>query len=281
MNFSDMDECRKRSLVIAGLIGLVWFIVLWLVGSWGFFSSVLIGIIVAVIAGVVLMIFMCKGETGTSASGAGPSDAQSRPVAAAPVAPSADTGTVETGTAAAAADRAAEAERAVEADRAAAARAAEAADADAAKAQARAEADVAATAARAEADRTTAETAANAPDRAATAAATAPVAAAAAPVAAGAGTRPDALDGPRGGVADDLKRIKGVGPKMEIMCNELGFYHFDQIASWSAEEVAWVDQNLKGFKGRVTRDDWVEQARLLAAGGETAFSRKVDDGTVY
>lgn len=95
------------------------------------------------------------------------------------------------------------------------------------------------------------------------------------------GTRPAGLDGPRGGQADDLKRIKGVGPAMERLCNELGFYHFDQISAWSGDEVAWVDQNLKGFKGRVTRDSWVEQARLLASGGETEFSKKVDDGGVY
>jgi NADH-quinone oxidoreductase subunit E len=58
-----------------------------------------------------------------------------------------------------------------------------------------------------------------------------------------------------------------VGPKLEKLCNKLGFYHFDQIAAWTADEVAWVDQNLEGFKGRVTRDNWVEQARLLASGG--------------
>jgi NADH-quinone oxidoreductase subunit E len=81
--------------------------------------------------------------------------------------------------------------------------------------------------------------------------------------------------------ADDLKRIKGVGPKLEKLCNRLGFYHFDQIAAWTADEVAWVDQNLEGFKGRVTRDNWVEQARLLASGGETEFSKKVDKGDVY
>lgn len=95
------------------------------------------------------------------------------------------------------------------------------------------------------------------------------------------GTRPQGLDGPRDGKADDLKKIKGVGPKMEKLCNALGFYHFDQVAAWTAEEVAWVDANLEGFKGRVTRDNWVEQAKLLASGGETEFSKKVDEGDVY
>ncbi|MCU0802058.1 MAG: hypothetical protein MUD11_09815 [Rhodobacteraceae bacterium] len=89
--------------------------------------------------------------------------------------------------------------------------------------------------------------------------------AAAKPVA-GALSRPAALTGPRGGKGDDLKLIKGVGPKLEVLCNKLGFWHFDQIANWTAAEVAWVDDNLEGFKGRVTRDDWVVQARDLAAG---------------
>ena len=98
---------------------------------------------------------------------------------------------------------------------------------------------------------------------------------------AGMGTKPAALSAPRGGAADDLKQIKGVGPKLEELCNELGFYHFDQIAGWTAAEVAWVDENLKGFKGRVSRDNWVEQAKTLAAGGETEFSKRVASGGVY
>ena len=65
------------------------------------------------------------------------------------------------------------------------------------------------------------------------------------------------------------------------MLNEMGFYHFDQIAGWSADEVAWVNANLKGFKGRVTRDNWIDQARILAAGGDTEFSKRVDKGDVY
>ena len=96
----------------------------------------------------------------------------------------------------------------------------------------------------------------------------------------GEGTRPEALDGPRNGAADDLKRIKGIGPKLEQLCNRLGFYHFDQIAGWSSDEVAWVDSNLEGFKGRVSRDEWVSQAKQLAEGGETEFSKRVDGGNV-
>ena len=80
-----------------------------------------------------------------------------------------------------------------------------------------------------------------------------------------AGSKPAKLDAPREGGADDLKKIKGVGPKLEKQLNGMGFYHFDQIANWSDEEVAWVDQNLEGFKGRVSRDNWVAQAKELSA----------------
>jgi NADH-quinone oxidoreductase subunit E len=78
-------------------------------------------------------------------------------------------------------------------------------------------------------------------------------------------TRPAALVAARDGGADDLARIKGIGPKLAALCNSLGIYHFDQIAGWTAAEVAWMDDNLEGFKGRVTRDDWVAQARALVA----------------
>lgn len=109
----------------------------------------------------------------------------------------------------------------------------------------------------------------------------APAKKAAAPEAAtDAGTKPAALKKPRAGGADDLKMIKGVGPKLEEMLHSLGFYHYDQVAAWKDAEVAWVDQNLKGFKGRATRDAWVEQAKLLAAGEETEFSKRASkDGT--
>nr|WP_319250376.1 NADH-quinone oxidoreductase subunit E [uncultured Celeribacter sp.] len=85
--------------------------------------------------------------------------------------------------------------------------------------------------------------------------------------------KPATLDAPRETGADDLKKLKGVGPKLEQTLNELGFWHFDQIANWTAEEIAWVDENLR-FKGRVERDGWIEQAKILAEGGETEFSKR-------
>jgi len=95
-----------------------------------------------------------------------------------------------------------------------------------------------------------------------------------------AGQKPKTMQAPRQTGADDLKRIKGVGVKLESLLHSMGFYHFDQIAGWTSEEVAWVDQNLQGFKGRVSRDDWVAQATILAEGGETEFSNRAKKGEV-
>jgi predicted flap endonuclease-1-like 5' DNA nuclease len=104
---------------------------------------------------------------------------------------------------------------------------------------------------------------------------------AAAPVTEAAAEKPELLDSPPEDGGDDIKQIKGIGPKMEKLCNSLGIYRFAQIASWSDAEVAWVDANLEGFKGRVVRDEWVAQAQILAAGGSTDFAKKVEDGGIY
>jgi predicted flap endonuclease-1-like 5' DNA nuclease len=95
------------------------------------------------------------------------------------------------------------------------------------------------------------------------------------------GKKPETLTEAREGGPDNLKEIKGVGPKLEQLLHSMGFYHFDQIANWTAEEEAWVNANLVGFKGRVSRDEWVKQAKILAAGGDTEFSKRVDKGGVY
>ncbi|SUZ32669.1 NADH-quinone oxidoreductase chain 2 [Roseibaca ekhonensis] len=84
--------------------------------------------------------------------------------------------------------------------------------------------------------------------------------------------KPEMLTQARG-TPDDLKKIKGVGPKLEGTLNELGVWHFWQIASWTAAEIAWVDTRLK-FKGRIERDGWIDQAKTLAEGGETEFSSR-------
>lgn len=75
--------------------------------------------------------------------------------------------------------------------------------------------------------------------------------------------KPRTMTAPRKAGADDLKLISGVGPKLESTLNELGFWHFDQIAKWTDPEVEWVDNRLK-FKGRIVRDGWIAQAAKLA-----------------
>lgn len=99
--------------------------------------------------------------------------------------------------------------------------------------------------------------------------------------AAAAEAKPEFMSEAREGGPDNLKEIKGVGPKLEKTLHGMGVFHFDQIASWGPAEVAWMDDNLEGFKGRVSRDNWIEQAKILAGGGETAFSKKVEGGDVY
>ncbi|KEO51548.1 NADH-quinone oxidoreductase subunit E [Thioclava pacifica] len=96
-----------------------------------------------------------------------------------------------------------------------------------------------------------------------------------------AGEKPALLEAPRDGQADDLKMIKGVGPKLEQLLHSMGVYHFDQIAAWSAAELAWIDANLEGFKGRASRDEWVAQAQKLSTGAETEFSARAKKDGIY
>jgi large subunit ribosomal protein L21 len=67
------------------------------------------------------------------------------------------------------------------------------------------------------------------------------------------------------GKSDDISLIGGVGPKMEAGLIELGYTTFASIAAWSEDDVAKVEAHLKQ-KGRVAREEWVEQAKELAAG---------------
>ena len=79
-----------------------------------------------------------------------------------------------------------------------------------------------------------------------------------------ASARPTTLAKARDGGPDKLTKIKGIGPKLQELLFSMGFFHFDQIASWDKSHVAWVDENLDGFKGRASRDDWVAQALSLS-----------------
>ncbi|MGD9544667.1 MAG: hypothetical protein AB7F41_06235 [Methylocystis sp.] len=81
------------------------------------------------------------------------------------------------------------------------------------------------------------------------------------------GERPATLTAPRNGAADDLARIKGVGPKSVEKLHALGVFHYDQIAGWSDDNVKWIDGAI-GAAGRVKRNGWVEQAQALSGGAQ-------------
>ena len=108
-----------------------------------------------------------------------------------------------------------------------------------------------------------------------------PAAKAAAKPAAKAAAKPDVLAKARAGGADNLKMIKGVGPVLEKALHTTGVFHFDQVGAWTKADAEWFDDNVKGANGRVIRDGWVKQAKILAKGGTTEFSARVKKGGVY
>jgi len=74
--------------------------------------------------------------------------------------------------------------------------------------------------------------------------------------------------------ADDLTRIKGVGPKLAALLQSLGVTSFAQVAAWDDAEIDRIDAQLGRFEGRIRRDDWTTQARLLAAGDMAAYEAR-------
>ncbi|WBU63190.1 hypothetical protein [Paracoccus aerodenitrificans] len=86
---------------------------------------------------------------------------------------------------------------------------------------------------------------------------------------------------PAAASSDDLKEIKGIGPQLEGVLHENGVTSFSQIAGWSDADIDHFAGLIGRMGGRIRSDDWVEQARILAAGGETEFSKRVDKGEVY
>jgi predicted flap endonuclease-1-like 5' DNA nuclease len=92
-------------------------------------------------------------------------------------------------------------------------------------------------------------------------------------------SKPIGIDAPFNDKADNLKLIKGIGAKNEKICNDLGVFHFAQIADWSSDEAAWVGHHM-AFPGRVEREHWIPQAKLLASGGDTDHSTGVKAGTI-
>lgn len=83
------------------------------------------------------------------------------------------------------------------------------------------------------------------------------------------GTAPAPIPAP--GTGDDLTRIKGLGPKLSELLGQFGISSYAQIAAWTPEDIERIDARLGRFSGRIVRDQWVEQAKLLAANDEKTF----------
>ena len=81
-------------------------------------------------------------------------------------------------------------------------------------------------------------------------------------------------DGPTDGAPDDLKLIKGIGPKFEKDLNKKGIYYFRQIAAWKKKDVELVENIIDSIPGRIERDEWVPQAKGLSGGAAPAKARK-------
>lgn len=76
---------------------------------------------------------------------------------------------------------------------------------------------------------------------------------------------------PATGGGDDLTQIKGLGPKLRAQLGEMGITSFAQIAGWDDAEIDRIDAQLGRFQGRIRRDNWVEQAKLLCSGDKAAY----------
>jgi predicted flap endonuclease-1-like 5' DNA nuclease len=273
------SACQMGCWAMAAVAGLLTFVMLLTVGGYTFMPAAFVGAIAFILLGLLFGWLFCtplpaavdRSTTGSTSAAATSGSTAPSAGATASVAAGASAAVASTSSASdadkAAADKAA-------ADKAAADKAA----ADKAAAD-KAEADKAAAKKKAAADKKAAKAAAD--KAAADAASGEDYDGDGVREGANEGTKPATLSTAREGGADDLKRIKGIGPKLEKLCNTMGFFHFDQIAAWTPDEMAWVNANLEGFKGRATRDKWIEQAKLLASGAETEFSKRVDKGSVY
>ena len=76
------------------------------------------------------------------------------------------------------------------------------------------------------------------------------------------------------GEGDDLRRIKGVGPKLVKLLQSQSVTRFEQIANWTDADIDRIDAQLGSFAGRIRRDNWVEQAKYLASGDTAGFEAK-------
>jgi predicted flap endonuclease-1-like 5' DNA nuclease len=256
---AERAACARTCWIMGAIGGLVCAFLLLVLFGWSFFAALFGGIVGAIILGYLLIKYRCTGS-GPAVSAPPPAQTDATK-AAGGTAPSAAGGTAVTAPVAAATAHTASApmpavtlppaEPAAAVEKTAAPAKAKAAAKPKASAKPKAAAKPAA------APKAAAKTAPAKPKRAAVAT----------------DGKPELLDAPRATGADDLKLISGVGPKLEQTLNELGIWHFDQLAGLRKKEITWVDDRLR-FKGRIERDGWINQAKILAKGGETEFSKR-------
>lgn len=261
-NDNGMFSCRNTSLIVGGLLGLVALLLVWRAGA---IIAILVGIVVAIVVAFVLIRLFCTGSAaGSGVAGAAATaretSTETKPTPSARPAPSPKSGDAPSEMAADAANSAAMGNPDAAAVSAAPAMNAASMDSETKKHRV----------AKKKAPGKTTKPATDDTEGAARSADTKAADAAG----------PELLDKPRAGGADDLKMIKGVGPGIEKKLHDAGVYHFDQIAGWSAADIAVMDEKLS-FRGRIGRDDWVGQARILAKGGETEFSNKAASSSLY
>ena len=238
---TDIAPKRNGIIAISAIFGLLAAVVALFAFAYSVLGAILIGLIVAVIVAIILWMSWQDASSGTA------SDATT---AAATSSAAARTDATATAVSPAAAKPAAKPAAATAAAKPAAAKPA------AAKAAAK-------------------------PAAAKAAAKPAAAKAAAKPAATKAAAKPAVLAKARAGGADNLKMIKGVGPVLEKALHTSGVFHFDQVGAWTKADAEWFDDNVKGANGRVIRDGWVKQAKILAKGGTTEFSARVKKGGVY
>jgi predicted flap endonuclease-1-like 5' DNA nuclease/uncharacterized membrane protein len=235
-NSEDSIRCSKKCWQISGVAGILVALLLMALGGWGFLASVIVGIVIAVAAGFLLTRVYCEARQAPVQAVNRDNDAKTK---ADDTPAPAKTPPSEAVTAAPSAVAEPKKSPIAKPDTSKPSpTSGKAAGASAAEAKPK------------------------------------PDAKAKAPAASGSGSKPETLSAARESGPDNLKQIKGIGPKLEALLHSMGIYHFDQIASWGADEVAWVDENLQGFKGRVSRDEWVSQAKILAEGGTTEFASR-------
>ncbi|MEM6303622.1 MAG: hypothetical protein AAF744_02820 [Pseudomonadota bacterium] len=255
---SDTLACKINCLAVAGVAGFVLAVLMVVIGDWDWTPSLFVGAIAAAVLGLVLAVFVCaestakadleavrKGEKGAAAAKAAalaegattPGDISAAPAPTAAAVPAASaTAAASTATPTPAPEVGAQPGESPEGEM----DKGPSVGKEGPLGEDPAPADTAAA------------------DSGATETSETPVAE----------SEPEILSAPQGS-ADDLKRISGVGPKLEGVLNDLGFWHFWQIAAWGPEEVAWVDTRLK-FKGRIERDNWIDQAKAFAAEAKDA-----------